>query len=107
MTEDAAAEAGVSSPVGFRWSRHAGGVNPELQESVSGRYLSSGEREDIALWRAQAQAALFRYIDGWYNSRRIQGGLDGLSPDEYEAAWQARQSQPHSATLQPEGAETR
>ena len=53
MTEDAAAEAGVSSPVGFRRFRHAGGVNPQLQESVSGRYLSSGEREDIALWRAQ------------------------------------------------------
>ena len=53
MTEDAATEAGVSSPVGFRWFRHAGGVNPQLQESVSGRYLSSSEREDIALWRAQ------------------------------------------------------
>jgi IS30 family transposase len=53
MTEDAAAEAGVSSPVGFRWFRHAGGVNPQLQETVSGRYLSSGERENIALWRAQ------------------------------------------------------
>jgi hypothetical protein len=53
MTEDAAAEAGVSSPVGFRWFRHAGGVNPQLPETVSGRYPSSGEREDIALWRAQ------------------------------------------------------
>ena len=53
VTEDAAAEAGVSSPVGFRWFRHAGGVNPQLQGSVSGRYLSSDEREDIALWRAQ------------------------------------------------------
>jgi Helix-turn-helix domain len=53
ITEDATTEAGVSSPVGFRWFRHAGGVNPRLQESVSGRYLSSGEREDIALWRAQ------------------------------------------------------
>ncbi|WP_067572324.1 IS30 family transposase [Nocardia acidivorans] len=53
MTEDAAAEAGVSSPVGFRWFRHAGGVNPGLAPTVSGRYLSSAEREDIALWRAQ------------------------------------------------------
>jgi Helix-turn-helix domain len=53
MTEDAAAEAGVSSPVGFRWFRHAGGVNPQLPEKVSGRYLSSDERENIALWRAQ------------------------------------------------------
>ena len=36
--------------------------------------------------RAQAEAAIFRYIDGWYNPRRIQVGLGGLSPDEYEAA---------------------
>ena len=56
MTEDAATEAGVSSPVGFRWFRHAGGVNPRLPETVSGRYLSSDEREDIALWRAQGAA---------------------------------------------------
>ena len=53
MTEDAAREAGVSSPVGFRWFRHAGGVNPRLPQTVSGRYLSSDERENIALWRAQ------------------------------------------------------
>ncbi|MFI5540641.1 IS30 family transposase [Nocardia sp. NPDC051929] len=55
MTEDAAVEAGVSSPVGFRWFRHAGGVNPRLPQSVSGRYLSSGEREDIALRRARGE----------------------------------------------------
>jgi DNA-binding NarL/FixJ family response regulator len=53
MTEDAATEAGVSSPVGFRWFRHAGGVNPQLSETVSGRYLSSDEHENIASWRAQ------------------------------------------------------
>jgi IS30 family transposase len=53
MTEDAAAEAGVSSPVGFRWFRHAGGVNPCLPPTVSGRYLSFAEREDIALLRAK------------------------------------------------------
>ena len=52
-TEEAAVEAGVSSPVGFRWFRHAGGVNPALPPTVSGRYLSFAEREDIALWRAQ------------------------------------------------------
>lgn len=52
-TEDAAIEAGVSSPVAFRWFRHAGGVNPCLPEDVSGRYLSFAERESIALFRAQ------------------------------------------------------
>src|SRR6516164_2643776 len=52
-TEDAAVEAGVSSPVAYRWFRHAGGVNPCLPSTVSGRYLSFTEREDIAIWRAQ------------------------------------------------------
>jgi IS30 family transposase len=52
-TEDAAVMAGVSSPVAFRWFRHAGGVNPCLSPTVSGRYLSFAEREDIAIWHAQ------------------------------------------------------
>ena len=52
-SEDAALEIGVSSAVGARWFRHAGGVNPSLAPTVSGRYLSFAEREDIAIWRAQ------------------------------------------------------
>lgn len=52
-TEDAVREAGVSSPVGFRWFRHAGGVNPCLPTTVSGRYLSFPEREEIALLKAR------------------------------------------------------
>ena len=52
-TDVAAAEARVSSPVGYRWFRHAGGVNPCLPPTVSGRYLSFTEREEIALLRAQ------------------------------------------------------
>jgi IS30 family transposase len=53
MTETAAVEAGVSGPVAFRWFRNAGGVNPALAPTVSGRYLSFAEREDIAIYRAQ------------------------------------------------------
>jgi IS30 family transposase len=52
-TDEAGVEAGVSSPVAYRWFRHAGGVNPCLPSSVSGRYLSFAEREDIAIWHAQ------------------------------------------------------
>jgi IS30 family transposase len=52
-TAEAAREAGVSSPVAFRWFRHAGGVNPCLPPVVSGRYLSFVEREEVALLRAQ------------------------------------------------------
>jgi putative transposase len=49
--------------------------------------------------RAEAEAALLRYIDGWYNPRRIQQGLGGLSPDEYEEAWHQRNN---PATIHPE-----
>ena len=34
--------------------------------------------------RTEAEHTLLRYIEGWYNPRRIQAGLGGLSPDEYE-----------------------
>jgi transposase InsO family protein len=37
--------------------------------------------------RAEAEATLLRYIDGWYNPRRIQERLGGLAPEEYEEAW--------------------
>lgn len=64
-TEDAAGEAGVSSPVAFRWFRHAGGVNPCLFPEVSGRYLSFVEREEIAILRAQGLGvrAIARRLD--------------------------------------------
>jgi IS30 family transposase len=52
-TDVAGIEAGVSSPVAYRWFRHAGGVNPTLPPTVSGRYLSFSDREDLAIWRAQ------------------------------------------------------
>jgi IS30 family transposase len=53
LTDEASETAGVSAPVGYRWFRHAGGVNPRLSTTVSGRYLSFVEREDIALLRAR------------------------------------------------------
>lgn len=44
--------------------------------------------------RTEAEHALLRYIDGWYNPRRIQAGLGGLSPDEYEDAYHRAQPDP-------------
>jgi putative transposase len=37
-------------------------------------------------WRTrdEAENAIFSYIDGWYNTRRIQKNLGWRSPDEYE-----------------------
>ena len=52
-TVEAAEVVGVSSPVGIRWFRHAGGMPPLSLEEPSGRYLSFAEREEIALLRAK------------------------------------------------------
>ena len=52
-TREAGVDAGVSEPVAYRWFLHAGGVDPHLAPTLSGRYLSSSNREEIALWRAQ------------------------------------------------------
>ena len=53
QSEDAAVAYAVSSPVGSRWFRHAGGMPPIELAPVSGRYLSFSEREDIAVLRAE------------------------------------------------------
>lgn len=40
-------------------------------------------------WRTRedAENAIFAYIDGWYNTQRIQKKLGWRSPDEYEASY--------------------
>jgi hypothetical protein len=52
---EAAEVVGVSQPVGQRWFRHAGGMNPYSWTAPSGRYLSFVEREEIAIGRAQGK----------------------------------------------------
>ena len=86
-TEDAAGEAGVSSPVAFRWFRHAGGVNPCLSPTVSGRYLSFGEREEIALLRAQGRGV--REIARRLESQPVDD-LAGAAPERVDADVAAR-----------------
>jgi len=52
-TDQAAIAASVSSPVGYRWFRHAGGMPPLDLAEPSGRYLSFREREELALLKGQ------------------------------------------------------
>ncbi len=52
-SEEAANEAGVSIPVGFRWFRQAGGMPPIKLVPTSNRYLSFAEREEIAILHAK------------------------------------------------------
>jgi hypothetical protein len=45
------------------------------------------------IWRTrqEAEMAIFRWIEGWYNPRRIQARLGWRSPQQYEAAYAAAQ----------------
>lgn len=52
-SEAAGVAVGVSPAVGSRWFRDNGGMTPNNLVELSGRFLSLGERERIALLRAQ------------------------------------------------------
>ena len=52
-SEKAAAVAGLSPAVGGRWFREGGGMSTVSTAPLSGRYLSFGEREEIAILHAQ------------------------------------------------------
>ncbi|QEV16571.1 IS3 family transposase [Streptomyces alboniger] len=49
--------------------------------------------------QAEANLALFEYIDGFYNSRRIQKRLGYLSPIEFEEKHYADQATAEQANL--------
>ena len=59
-SEEAAADANVSAPLKPRWFRKAGGMPPiylaPSKKPRSGRYLSSTEREEIAIGLASASS---------------------------------------------------
>lgn len=58
-SEDAALASGVSQPVGTRWFRETGGMAPIRLAPLSRRFLSFGEREELALLNAQRLVSLF------------------------------------------------
>jgi len=56
---DASAVAGTHRQRGLAWVRQAGGVRPRRGRGLQGRYLSFGEREEIALGRASGESIRF------------------------------------------------
>jgi hypothetical protein len=55
LPAQAAIAVGASQPVGQRWFHNAGGMPPFDLKSLSGRYLSFREREEIAILAAQGE----------------------------------------------------
>jgi transposase InsO family protein len=57
--------------------------------AVAESFFATIKREliDTRAWptRAGLRAAVFDYIGGWYNTRRLHSSLRHLSPAEYEA----------------------
>jgi transposase, IS30 family len=53
---DASAIAGTHRNRGLAWVRQSGGVRPRRGRGLQGRYLSFGEREEIALGRAGGES---------------------------------------------------
>jgi putative transposase len=93
-----------SNYTSFRFSQHLGdhgilasmgSVGDSYDNALMDNFFSTLKIELVyrKSWRTrdEAENALFAYIDGWYNTERIQARLGWLAPAEYEAAWHARQ----------------
>ncbi|MCX2950198.1 IS3 family transposase [Lentzea sp. NEAU-D7] len=76
-------------PSGFCSSKRRGGDEPIGWDRRSWRTRDEAENE------------LFRYIDGFYNTERIQKDLGWLSPDEYETAWHTTRTEPTTIPASP------
>jgi len=73
-----------------------GSVGDSYDNALAENFFSSLKVERIYRTtyrtREEAELDLVRWIDAWYNPRRIQRELGWLSPDEYEEAYYRRQS---------------
>ncbi len=73
-------EAGIRISMGARASA--------LDNAACEAFLASLKRERLnrRSWptRREAQTAIFEWIEGWYNPRRLHSTLGYLSPNNYE-----------------------
>jgi len=83
-----------------------GSVGDSYDNALAENFFSSLKVERVYRTtyrtREEAELDLVRWIDGWYNPRRIQRELGWLSPDEYEEAYY--RSEPSGTLASPAGA---
>ncbi|MCD0444235.1 IS3 family transposase [Glycomyces sp. A-F 0318] len=85
--------------------RSMGSVGDSFDNALMENFWSTLKIEVIygKRWSSPSavEEALFLYVDGWYNSRRIQKKLGYRSPEEFETAWKEEQATKHEALPQP------
>lgn len=64
-------------------SRTADPHDNALMESAIGT-LKTECADRVFVSRAAARSAIFRYLEGWYNRKRLHSALGYLSPDQFE-----------------------
>lgn len=89
-----------------------GSVGDSYDNALMENFFSTLKTELVyrRSWRTrnEAENELFAYIDGWYNTERIQARLGWRSPDEFEAAWHARpHDHPAAEAAEPDPATAR
>jgi transposase InsO family protein len=72
-----------------------------LAENLWMLVKTEGLRDRVFATRAEVNLALFEYIDGFYNPRRIQKRLGYLSPIEFEEKHYADQAAAEPVNLKP------
>lgn len=76
-----------------------GSVGDSYDNALMENFFSTLKTELVyrRSWRTrdEPENALFAYIDGWYNTERIQARLGWRSPDEYEATWHTQRTDRH------------
>ncbi|MCG8917736.1 IS3 family transposase [Actinokineospora sp. PR83] len=82
-----------------------GSVGDSYDNALMGNFFSTLKIELVyrRSWRTRDEAEndLFGYIDGFYNTERIQKDLGWLSSDEYETAWHTAQAEPTTIPASP------
>ena len=79
----------ASWPGKMAWCCRSGTVGDCYDNAVAESFFATIKREliDTRVWptREGLLRALFDYIEGWYNVRRLHSSLNYCSPAEYEA----------------------
>ncbi|MBX6351184.1 MAG: IS3 family transposase [Clostridia bacterium] len=81
-----------------------GTVGDALDNAVAESFYASLQTEclDRRRWRTRRElkAAIFDYVEIFYNRQRRHSVLDYLTPEEFERRWRARDHEPHTLSGQ-------